>query len=62
MNGSVIFVLDNLYADVLFAVRSRAALSASNPELISILSDINSEAMLWNRFHFLLFQQVPRDF
>jgi hypothetical protein len=55
MNESVIFVVDNLYSNVLFAVRSRAALSASNSELISILGDINSEAMLWNRFHFVIF-------
>jgi hypothetical protein len=31
------------------AVKSRAALSACTPELISILGDINSEASLWNR-------------
>jgi hypothetical protein len=42
----VILLVDSLYAEAIEAVKLRAALSASTPELISILGDINSEARL----------------
>jgi predicted transcriptional regulator YheO len=42
---SVTFLVDNLYAKAMEAVKSQAALSASIPVLISSLGDINSEAM-----------------
>jgi hypothetical protein len=42
----VILHVDSLYAEAIEAVNSRAALSASTPEFISILGDINSEARL----------------
>jgi hypothetical protein len=42
---SVTFLVDNLYAEAMEAVKSRATLSASIPVLISSLGDINSEAM-----------------
>jgi hypothetical protein len=43
---SVIFPVDSLYAEAIEAVNSRAALSAPYPELICILSEINSESAL----------------
>jgi hypothetical protein len=46
---SVILLVDNLYAEVMETVKSRVALSASTPKLISTLGDINSEARMWNR-------------
>jgi hypothetical protein len=46
---SVILLVDSLYAEAIEAENSRAALSASTPDLISILGDINSEARFWNR-------------
>jgi hypothetical protein len=39
-------LVDNLYADAIEAVNSRAALSASTPVLIYNLGDIKSEARL----------------
>jgi hypothetical protein len=42
---SVTFLVDNLYAEAMEAVKSRAALSAFIQVLISGLGDINSEAM-----------------
>jgi hypothetical protein len=45
---SVILLLDRLYAEAIEAVNSRAALSASSPESVSILGEIYSEARLWN--------------
>jgi hypothetical protein len=45
----VTFLVDNLYAEAMEAVKSRASLSASIPALISSLGDINSEAMFWTR-------------
>jgi hypothetical protein len=42
----VILLVDSLYAEAIEAVKSRADLSASTPELISILGDIKSEARL----------------
>jgi hypothetical protein len=39
-SDKVILLVDNLYAEALEAVKARAALSASTPELISILGDI----------------------
>jgi hypothetical protein len=46
MSESVILLVASLYAEAREAVKSRAALLASTPELISILGDINSEARL----------------
>jgi hypothetical protein len=46
MSRSVTLLVDNLYAEAIGAVKSRTDLSASTPELISILGDINSEARL----------------
>jgi hypothetical protein len=46
MSKSVTLLAATLYSEATEAVKSRAALSASTPELISILGDINSEAML----------------
>jgi hypothetical protein len=45
---SLILLVDSLYAEATEAVKLHAALSASSPELMSILSDIKSEARLWN--------------
>jgi hypothetical protein len=45
----VILHVDSLYAEATEAVKSRAALSASTPDFISILRDIKFEARLWNR-------------
>jgi hypothetical protein len=49
MSESVTLLFDNLYPEAIEAVKSRPALSASTPELISIPGEINSEARLWNR-------------
>jgi hypothetical protein len=49
MSESVTLLFASLYAEAIEAVKSRAALSASTTELISILGDINSEARLCNR-------------
>jgi hypothetical protein len=57
---SVILLVDSLYAEAIEAVKSRATLSASTPELILILGDISSEARLWNRPSLWIFQQVPK--
>jgi hypothetical protein len=46
MPESVILLVDKLYAEAIEAVKSRTDLSASTPELISILGDINSEIRL----------------
>jgi hypothetical protein len=46
ISKSIILLVDNLYAEATEAIKSRAALLASTPELISTLDDINSEAML----------------
>jgi hypothetical protein len=43
---SVIWFVDNLYAEAIEAVKSRTALSASSPDLIWILGEINSQARL----------------
>jgi hypothetical protein len=43
---SLILLVDSLYAEAIDAVMSRAPLSASSPELISILGDIKSDARL----------------
>jgi hypothetical protein len=43
---SVILLVDSLYAEGIEAENSRATLSASTADLISILGDINSEARL----------------
>jgi hypothetical protein len=42
---SVILFVDSLYAEAIEAEKSRAALSASTPNLNSILNYINSEAI-----------------
>jgi hypothetical protein len=44
MSESVTLLVASVYAEAIEAVKSRAALSAYTPELISILDDINSEA------------------
>jgi hypothetical protein len=46
MSESVTLLVASLYAQAVEVVKLRAALSASAPELISILGDINSEARL----------------
>jgi hypothetical protein len=46
MSESVILLVASLYAEAIEVVRSRTALSASTPELISILGDINFEPRL----------------
>jgi hypothetical protein len=46
MSESLTLLVENLYAEATEAVKSRAALSASTPELLSILGDIISEARL----------------
>jgi hypothetical protein len=46
MSQSVNLLVDNLYAEAIEAVKSRVALSAYTPELISILGGINSEARI----------------
>jgi hypothetical protein len=47
MSESVILIADSLYAEAIEAVNSRASISASSPELIWVLGEI--EARLWNR-------------
>jgi hypothetical protein len=42
----VILLVDSLYAEATEAVKSRATLSASNPDFISVLGDIKFEARL----------------
>jgi hypothetical protein len=49
MSESETLLVASLYAEATGTVKSRVALSASTPELISILGDINSEARLCNR-------------
>jgi hypothetical protein len=44
MSESVNLLVDNLYAEAIEAVKSRARLSASTAKLISIFNYINSEA------------------
>jgi hypothetical protein len=46
MSRSVTLLVDSLYDEAVEAVKSRAALSASTPDLISLLGEINSEARL----------------
>jgi hypothetical protein len=48
MFESVTLHVDSLYTKVIVAVKLRAVLSTSSSELISILSDITSEARFWN--------------
>jgi hypothetical protein len=43
---NVTLLVDSLYAEAIEAVKARAALSASAPEFISILSDIKFEVRL----------------
>jgi hypothetical protein len=45
-SDKVILLVDSLYAEAIEAVKALAALSASAPELISILGDIQFEASL----------------
>jgi hypothetical protein len=49
ISENVTLLVDNLYAEATEAVKSRASLSVSTPELILIPGDINSEARLSNR-------------
>jgi hypothetical protein len=42
ISESVTLVVGSWYAEAIEAVKSRSALSASTPELLSILGDINS--------------------
>jgi hypothetical protein len=44
MSDSVTAQIASLYAEAIEVVKSRAVLSSSTPQLISILGDINSEA------------------
>jgi hypothetical protein len=46
ISESVTLLVDSLYAEAIEVVKSGAALSASTPELISILGEINSETRL----------------
>jgi hypothetical protein len=55
MSKSVTLLVASLHAEAIEAVKSRAALSASTPELISILGDINSEARLLNQSQSVIF-------
>jgi hypothetical protein len=50
MSENVTLMVASLYAEVIGAVKTRSALSASTSELISILGDFNSEARHLNRF------------
>jgi hypothetical protein len=54
-SAKVILLVDSLYAEVMEAVKARAALSASTPELISILGDIKFEARFWIHYQSLNF-------
>jgi hypothetical protein len=45
-SDKVILLVDSLYAEAIEAVKVRAALSASSPELLSILDDIKFEVRL----------------
>jgi hypothetical protein len=49
MSDCVTLLVASLYAEATEAVKSRSALSASTPELVSILGDNNFEARLWNQ-------------
>jgi hypothetical protein len=49
MSESVTLLVCSLYAEAFEFVKSHAALSASIPELILILADINNKARFWNR-------------
>jgi hypothetical protein len=49
MPESVILLVDNLDAESTEVVKSRAALSSSNPQLLSTFGDLTSEARLRNR-------------
>jgi hypothetical protein len=42
------FLVGSLYAEALEAVKSRAALSASSSQLISVIVHIISQVSLWN--------------
>jgi hypothetical protein len=46
MSESVTLLVDSLYAEEIEAVKSLVTLSASTPELISILGEIISKARL----------------
>jgi hypothetical protein len=60
MSHSVNLLVEILYAEAIEAVKSCATLSASNPELISILGDINSEARLIPISEFFnTFRKIP---
>jgi hypothetical protein len=54
MSESVTLLVDSLYAEATEALKSRAALSASTHDLISIRGDINSEARLMRTYLVLL--------
>jgi hypothetical protein len=56
---SVTLLVDNPYAGAIEAAKSRAALSASFPDLISILGDTESETRLWNRSQSVNFSTWP---
>jgi hypothetical protein len=45
MSKRVILLVDSLHAEAIEAGKSRAALSASTPELISILGDLNVDVV-----------------
>jgi hypothetical protein len=58
----VILLVDSLYAEAIEAVKARTALSASTPELISILGDIKFETRLWNRSQSVNFSVGAKKF
>jgi hypothetical protein len=55
ISESVTLLVENRYAEAMEAIMSRAALSVSTRELISIFGYFNSEARLWNVFQFVNF-------
>jgi hypothetical protein len=62
ISKSVILLVNNLHAKAIEDIKSRAALSASTPELISTLGYISSEVRLWNRNQCVNFSVGSRRF
>jgi hypothetical protein len=58
----MIFPIDNLNTEALEAVNSRAALSATFTELISVLGDVKLELKLSNCYNYVNFQVVSGVF
>lgn len=59
---NMIFPIDNLNTEALEAVNSRAALSATFTELISVLGDVKLELKLSNCYNYVNFQVVSGVF